>query len=102
MEFDWLRALVTVAFGALAGGITNRIAVWMIFHPYRPPKILGRPVRWLQGAVPKNQKRLADSVGGVVGGALLDRADLQRLVGGPVSPPLRRTLYAGAARVGRE
>lgn len=76
MEFDWLRALVTVAFGALAGGITNRIAVWMIFHPYRPPKILGRPVRWLQGAVPKNQKRLADSVGGVVGGALLTPEDI--------------------------
>ncbi len=46
-----------------------------------------------------NTRRIAAVV---VGGVLLDRADLQRLVAGPVSPPLRRTLYARSARVGRE
>ena len=76
MEFDWLRALVTIAFGALAGGITNRIAVWMLFHPYQPPRWFGRRVAWLQGAVPKNQHRLAGSVGNVVGGALLTPDDI--------------------------
>ena len=76
MDIDWLRAVVTIAFGALAGGITNRIAVWMIFHPYRPPRLLGRRIGWLQGAVPKNQRRLAGSVGGVVGGALLTPGDI--------------------------
>ena len=76
MDIDWLRAVVTVAFGALAGGITNRIAVWMLFHPYRPPRFFGRKVRWLQGAVPKNQNRLAESVGNVVGGTLLTPDDI--------------------------
>lgn len=76
MEIDWLRAIVTIAFGALAGGITNRIAVWMIFHPYRPPRFLGRRIGWLQGAVPKNQQRLAGSVGDVVGGSLLTPGDI--------------------------
>ena len=76
MDIDWLRAIVTIAFGALAGGITNRVAVWMLFHPYRPPTLFGRSVRWLQGAVPKNQHRLAGSVGGVVGGALLTPDDI--------------------------
>ena len=76
MDIDWLRAVVTIAFGALAGGITNRIAVWMIFHPYRPPRLFGRRIGWLQGAVPKNQRRLAGSVGGVVGGALLTPGDI--------------------------
>jgi len=76
MEVDWARAAITVAFGALAGGITNRIAVWMLFHPYRAPQVFGRSVRWLQGAVPKNQRRLASSIGRVVGGTLLTPADI--------------------------
>ncbi len=76
MEIDWGRALITVAFGALAGGITNRIAVWMLFHPYSPPTMMGRTVGWLQGAVPKNQARLADSIGRVVGSTLLTPEDI--------------------------
>ncbi len=73
---DWLQALLTVAFGALAGGLTNRVAVWMLFHPYEPPRLLGRPLLWLQGAVPKNQKRLASSIGRVVGSTLLTPEDM--------------------------
>ena len=76
LELDWLRIVLTIGFGALAGGITNRIAVWMLFHPYTPPTVMGRRVGWLQGAVPKNQKRLADSVGRVVGGTLLTPTDI--------------------------
>lgn len=75
-EVDWPRAVLTIVFGALAGGITNRIAVWMLFHPYEPPRVLGRAISWLQGAVPKNQKRLADSIGRVVGGTLLTPGDI--------------------------
>ena len=56
MELDWIRIALTIGFGALAGGVTNRIAVWMLFHPYSPPTLMGREVQWLQGAVPKNQK----------------------------------------------
>ncbi len=76
LSIDWLRAVITIAFGSLAGGITNRIAVWMLFHPYVPPRLMGRTVSWLQGAVPKNQKRLAGSIGRVVGGTLLTPEDI--------------------------
>jgi len=38
-------ALVKIVFGAIAGGITNSVAVWMLFHPYEPPRLFGRPVR---------------------------------------------------------
>ncbi|MDX1394468.1 MAG: DUF445 family protein [Gemmatimonadota bacterium] len=75
-EIDWLRVVLTIAFGAIAGGVTNRIAVWMLFHPYTPPTVLGRSMEWLQGAVPKNQKRLASSIGRVVGGTLLTPTDI--------------------------
>ncbi|MCG8466669.1 MAG: DUF445 domain-containing protein [Gemmatimonadetes bacterium] len=76
MDIDWLRAIITIGFGALAGGLTNRIAVWMLFHPYTPPTMMGRTLNWLQGAVPKNQSRLADSIGRVVGGTLLTPEDI--------------------------
>ncbi len=73
-----LQALVTVAFGALAGGLTNSVAIWMLFHPYEPPKLFGRPFRLLQGAIPKNQARLAAAVGRTVGNRLLTEEDLAR------------------------
>jgi uncharacterized membrane protein YheB (UPF0754 family) len=71
-------ALVKVGFGALAGGVTNTLAVWMLFHPYEPPKLFGRPIRFLHGAVPKNQPRLAAAIGRTVGNRLLTPEDLTR------------------------
>lgn len=72
-------ALVKIVFGALAGGLTNTIAVWMLFHPYEPPKLFGRwKVNFLHGAVPKNQPRLAAAIGRTVGNRLLTPEDLTR------------------------
>jgi uncharacterized membrane protein YheB (UPF0754 family) len=74
---DIVLALVKIGFGALAGGLTNSIAVWMLFHPYVPPKLFGRwSVHFLHGAVPKNQPRLAAAIGRTVGNRLLTPEDL--------------------------
>jgi uncharacterized membrane protein YheB (UPF0754 family) len=70
------RALITVFFGAMAGGLTNSIAIWMLFHPYEPPSLGKRPVKMLQGAIPKNQARLAAAIGRTVGTRLLTPEDL--------------------------
>ena len=81
MNKELVAALVTIAFGALAGGLTNTIAIWMLFHPYRPPKLFGRwELSWLQGAVPKNQERLAAAIGRTVGNRLLTADDLTRIL----------------------
>ncbi len=79
MNPELLKALTTIGFGALAGGLTNAVAVWMLFHPYEPPRLLGRRIGFLQGAVPKNQARLAAAIGRTVGGKLLTPADLTRM-----------------------
>jgi len=71
-----LRPLLTIVFGALAGGLTNSVAIWMLFHPYEPLTILGRRVKMIQGAVPKNQDRLATAIGRTVGNRLLTPEDL--------------------------
>lgn len=83
MNEDLLKALVTVAGGALAGGLTNTVAIWMLFHPYRPPKLGKLRLRFLQGAVPKNQPRLASAIGRTVGDRLLTPDDLARILAQP-------------------
>ncbi len=81
MDGTLLKAIITVAFGAVAGGLTNTLAIWMLFHPHRPPKILGRRPRWLHGAIPRNQARLASTIGRTVGTKLLTRDDLVGVLG---------------------
>ncbi len=72
-----LAALLKIGFGALAGGLTNTVAIWMLFHPYESPKLFRRwRIRFLQGAIPKNQPRLAAAIGRTVGNRLLTPEDL--------------------------
>lgn len=83
MNDDVIRTLLTIAFGALAGGTTNAVAVWMLFHPYDPPRVLGRRIPLLQGAIPKNKARLATAMGRTVGTKLLTPEDLTRTLAEP-------------------
>ncbi len=70
-----LQGLVTIAVGAISGGITNAVAIWMLFHPHQSRGI--GPFR-LQGAIPKNKTRLAKSIGKTVGERLLTPEDIGR------------------------
>ena len=77
MSENLVRALVTIGLAALAGGLTNTVAIWMLFRPYEPPKVLGKwRLRFFQGAVPKNHSRLATAIGRTVGSRLLTPEDL--------------------------
>jgi uncharacterized membrane-anchored protein YjiN (DUF445 family) len=76
MSPELSRALLTIFMGALAGGLTNGVAVWMLFHPYTPPRIGRFRLSFLQGAVPRNHGRLAAAIGAAVGGRLLTEGDL--------------------------
>lgn len=78
-----LEAALTVAFGSLAGGVTNSVAIWMLFHPYEPPAVGKRRLRFLQGAIPKNRERLAHAMGQTVGERLLTGDDLARALAEP-------------------
>ncbi|MEZ4425505.1 MAG: DUF445 family protein [Gemmatimonadota bacterium] len=83
MSPDLVAALVTIAFGALAGGITNTVAIWMLFHPYEPPRVGRFRIGFLHGAVPKNQARLAAAIGRTVGERLLTEEDLAHILSAP-------------------
>ncbi|CAN5893212.1 hypothetical protein BH23GEM9_BH23GEM9_02460 [soil metagenome] len=83
MSDDVIRVLLTIAFGAIAGGTTNAIAVWMLFHPYEPPRLFGRRLLMLQGAIPKNKARLAVAMGRTVGNKLLTPDDITGILSEP-------------------
>jgi uncharacterized membrane protein YheB (UPF0754 family) len=80
---ELLGAILAIGFGALTGGVTNAIAVWMLFHPYQAPRIWRWRLTFLQGAIPKNQARLASAIGRTVGGKLLTEEDLARIFARP-------------------
>lgn len=75
-----LQLVATVGVGAVSGGLTNAVAIWMLFHPYEPRRV-GPLV--LQGAIPKNRDRLARSIGKTVGERLLTPEDLARQLTAP-------------------
>lgn len=73
-------AAVTLLGGACAGGITNAIAIWMLFRPHERRGI--GPFS-IQGAIPKNKARLARSIGRTVGEKLLTPGDLASRLSAP-------------------
>ncbi|CAN5753124.1 DUF445 family protein [soil metagenome] len=48
------------------------LAIWMLFHPYQPVKVLGITV-WPQGMIPRHRQRLAQSIGNAVGNELVSQ-----------------------------
>ncbi len=71
LENSWVQFGIHVFVGTMAGGLSDTVAVWMLFNPKQ--KRFG-----FQGAIPKNQSRLAKSLGRTVGERLLTPGDLQR------------------------
>ena len=55
MENVWLQFGVHVFVGTMAGGLSDTVAVWMLFNPKKMK--FG-----FQGAIPKNQARMARSL----------------------------------------
>ena len=93
----YLEGALTVFFGALAGGLTNAIAIWMLFHPYEPKGL--RPFK-LQGAIPKNKARMAKSIGRMVGQRLLTPDDVVARLSDPaVREAFDRAVTGYVARV---
>ena len=48
------------------------LAIWMLFHPYKPIKLFGFTV-WPQGMIPRHRERLAQSIGKAVGNELVSQ-----------------------------
>lgn len=73
----WYNYFVPVLLSAFTGWITTWIAVKMLFHPRYPINIFGYK---LQGIFPKNQIKIAEKLGHVVGNELLSFSDIQQKI----------------------
>ena len=57
---------VVVVVGALIGGITNALAIKMLFHPYEAIYIFGKRLPFTPGLIPKRRDELAEQMGKMV------------------------------------
>ncbi|MBQ1273932.1 MAG: DUF445 family protein [Cellulosilyticum sp.] len=73
-----LNFLVGPLVGAVIGGITNSIAIKMLFRPLNPIKIGSYTLPFTPGVIPKEKVRIAHKVGQVVSEELLNEEVLRQ------------------------
>jgi len=70
--------LLMVVVGALIGGVTNSLAIKMLFRPFTEKYIGNMKVPFTPGLIPKRRKELADQLGNMVVEHLLTPEGLQK------------------------
>lgn len=62
----FLVILFMVVVGAVIGGVTNVIAIRMLFHPYKPYYIFKMRIPFTPGLIPKRRDEIASKIGQVI------------------------------------
>lgn len=75
---EWLAAGLTVFIGAMIGGVTNHLAVRMLFRPYRPWMLGGFRLPFTPGLIPRRREELARQMGHLVEHYLLTAEGIKR------------------------
>lgn len=78
-----LLILLMVGIGALIGGVTNSLAIKMLFRPYRALYIGKFRLPFTPGLIPKRQKELAQQLGKMVVNHLLTPEGIRRKLAHP-------------------
>jgi uncharacterized membrane protein YheB (UPF0754 family) len=73
----WIALATVPLVGAFVGWVTNVLAIWMLFHPRRPVRVLGLTI---QGLIPRRRRELADAIARTVAVHLVTTEDLYRLL----------------------
>jgi uncharacterized membrane protein YheB (UPF0754 family) len=73
-----LVIVLMVGIGALIGGVTNSLAIRMLFRPYSPIFLFGKRVPFTPGLIPKRRSELADQLGKLVMEHLLTAESMKR------------------------
>ena len=74
MEF--LKIIMPVIIGGVIGYFTTYIAIKMLFHPYKEIRFGKFKLPFTPGIIPKNQGRMAESVGNAVSSQLFTSDDI--------------------------
>ncbi|MCL6586837.1 MAG: DUF445 family protein [Anoxybacillus sp.] len=70
--------LFMIAVGAIIGGVTNALAIKMLFRPYHPIYIYGKRLPFTPGLIPKRREELAHQLGKMVVEHLLTPDGIRR------------------------
>jgi hypothetical protein len=76
-----LPYLIPPLLGALIGYVTNRIAISMLFRPYREKRIFGVRLPFTPGIIPKQRYQLSKSIGKMVSSHLFTEEAILRQIG---------------------
>ncbi|KGP90026.1 hypothetical protein N780_07305 [Pontibacillus chungwhensis BH030062] len=74
----FLLILMMIAIGALIGGMTNSLAIRMLFRPFKAKYIFNKRVPFTPGLIPKRHDELAEQLGKMVTDHLLTPEGIQR------------------------
>jgi len=72
VTFKLLISLAIIVIATIHGYGAAWLAIWMLFHPYKPVKLFGLTI-WPQGMIPRHRDRLAQSIGNAVGNELVSQ-----------------------------
>lgn len=75
--------VISVVIAACIGGITNHLAIKMLFHPRNKHYIAGKRIPFTPGLIPKRKEEIARSLGKVVGDYLVTSEGLSVLLKKP-------------------
>lgn len=67
-----LIAIAIIVIATIHGYGAAWLAIWMLFHPYKPLKFFGITI-WPQGMIPRHREKLAQSIGNAVGNELVSQ-----------------------------
>jgi len=88
-----LTILLMAIIGALIGGVTNFLAIKMLFRPYNPIYIWGKRVPFTPGLIPKRRSELANQMGKTVVEHLLTAESIQQKI---MTPQFRNEIIVWA------
>lgn len=75
---DLFLVLIMISIGAAIGGVTNSLAIKMLFRPYKPIFVFGKRVPFTPGLIPKRRQELANQLGKMVVEHLLTAEGIKR------------------------
>jgi len=76
----WVIAIINITVAGIVGGITNHLAIKMLFHPRRPVMLGGWKLPFTPGLIPKRKLEIASSLGEVVADYLVTPDGMKELI----------------------
>ncbi|MFB9861071.1 DUF445 domain-containing protein [Salinicoccus siamensis] len=63
---DGIQIILMMVIGALIGGLTNMLAIRMLFRPYEPKYIFGRQLPFTPGVIPRRREEASLKMGEII------------------------------------